>query len=233
MPFSPGKAWEAAIERGVSEGFGGKGISYVWAGGNGAERTDDSNLDGRANHYGVTAVCAVQTKDTRSFFSEKGANLWVCAPSGGDELRGITTTDTVGYTADFGGTSASTPMVSGVIALMRSAAPALTWRDVKLILAETARKNDSANRGWEQGALAYGSTTERYSFNHEYGFGVVDAHAAVTLASQWSTRPSLPDPERDYGSFGDRASRHPRPPWQRLPHHGYQHPGSRQLRRIR
>ena len=202
MPFSPGKAWEAAIERGVSEGFGGKGISYVWAGGNGAERTDDSNLDGRANHYGVTAVCAVQTKDTRSFFSEKGANLWVCAPSGGDELRGITTTDTVGYTADFSGTSASTPMVSGVIALMRSAAPALTWRDVKLILAETARKNDSANRGWEQGALAYGSTTERYSFNHEYGFGVVDAHAAVTLASQWSTRPSLPALREITGASG-------------------------------
>ena len=202
VPFSPGKAWEAAIERGVSEGFGGKGISYVWAGGNGAERTDDSNLDGRANHYGVTAVCAVQTKDTRSFFSEKGANLWVCAPSGGDELRGITTTDTVGYTADFGGTSASTPMVSGVIALMRSAAPALTWRDVKLILAETARKNDSANRGWEQGALAYGSTTERYSFNHEYGFGVVDAHAAVTLASQWSTRPSLPALREITGASG-------------------------------
>ena len=191
VPFSPGEAWEAAIERGVSEGFGGKGISYVWAGGNGAEEDDDSNLDGRANHYGVTAVCAVQTNDTRSFFSEKGANLWVCAPSGGDELRGITTTDTVGYTADFSGTSAATPMVSGVIALMRSAAPALTWRDVKLILAETARKNDSANSGWEQGALAYGSTTERYSFNHEYGFGVVDAHAAVTLARQWSTRPSL------------------------------------------
>ena len=202
VPFSPGKAWEAAIERGVSEGFGGKGISYVWAGGNGAERTDDSNLDGRANHYGVTAVCAVQTKDTRSFLSEKGANLWVCAPSGGDELRGITTTDTVGYTADFGGTSASTPMVSGVIALMRSVAPALTWRDVKLILAETARKNDSANRGWEQGALAYGSTTERYSFNHEYGFGVVDAHAAVTLASQWSTRPSLPALREITGASG-------------------------------
>ena len=193
VPHSPGEAWEAAIERGVSEGFGGKGISYVWAGGNGAELGDDSNLDGKANHYGVTAVCAVQTKDTRSFFSEKGANLWVCAPSGGDELRNITTTDTVGYTADFSGTSASTPMVSGVIALMRSVAPALTWRDVKLILAETARKNDSANSGWEQGALAYGSTTERYSFNHEYGFGVVDAHAAVTLASQWSTRPPLPD----------------------------------------
>ena len=180
----------------------------------------------------MTAVCAVQTKDTRSFFSEKGANLWVCAPSGGDELRNITTTDTVGYTADFSGTSASTPMVSGVIALMRSVAPALTWRDVKLILAETARKNDSANSGWEQGALAYGSTTERYSFNHEYGFGVVDAHAAVTLASQWSTRPPLPDLREITGASMTGPLAIPDRSWQRLPHHGHQHPGSRQLRRI-
>ena len=45
--------------------------------------------------------------------------------------------------------------------------------------------------GWEQGAVEYGSTTDRYWFNHEYGFGVVDAGAAVDLADGWTNLPSF------------------------------------------
>jgi len=37
------------------------------------------------------------------------------------------------------GTSSATPVTAGVIALMLEANPALTWRDVKHILASTAR----------------------------------------------------------------------------------------------
>ena len=62
----------------------------------------------------------------------------------------------------------------------------MTWRDVKLILAASVRKNDPDNTGWEQGALKYGSSTDRYNFNHEYGFGMVDAKAAVDLAPTWT-----------------------------------------------
>ena len=62
---------------------------------------------------------------------------------------------------------------------------------MKLILAASARKNDPDNTGWEDGALQYGSDTERYHFNHEYGFGVVDAKAAVDLADGWTTLPTL------------------------------------------
>lgn len=40
------------------------------------------------------------------------------------------------------GTSAATPTVSGVVALMLSANPALTWRDVREILRATAKKID-------------------------------------------------------------------------------------------
>ncbi|RPH40436.1 MAG: serine protease, partial [Burkholderiales bacterium] len=78
------------------------------------------------------------------------------------------------------GTSASTPQVSGVVALMLSANPSLTWRDVRLILAKTARRNDPGNAGWEQvgGGRA---------FSHDYGFGVADARAAVAAAAGWSS----------------------------------------------
>ena len=192
FPYSAPDTWLGSIERGLAEGYGGKGISYVWAAGNGGAETDDSNLDGRANHHGVIAACAIDYGDTRSYYSEPGANLWVCAPSsGGEAAPRIATTTNGGYRTDFGGTSAAAPIVSGVVALMRSVNPALTWRDVKLILAASARKNDPGNSGWEEGALRYGSTTARYSFNHEYGFGMVDAAAAVDLADGWTNAPAM------------------------------------------
>ena len=188
--FAP-EVWRMAVERGVEEGYGGKGVFYVWAAGNGHLHSDNANFDGRANHYATTAVCSVNYIDHRSYYSELGANLWVCAPSDGRSSRpGITTTaNSNGYTKDFGGTSAAAPIVSGVAALLRAANPDLTWRDLKLILAGSARRNNPAHPDWDEGALKYGSDGEHYWFNHEYGFGVVDAGAAADLAAGWTSPP--------------------------------------------
>ena len=158
---------------------------YVWSAGNGAEEDDDSNLDEIANYYVIIAACAVGHDDKRSDYSEPGTNLWVCGPSssGRTGQPGIATTDNGNrYWGRFGGTSAAAPIVSGVVALVR---------DVKLILAASARKNDPDNTGWEQGALQYGSMTDRYNFNHEYGFGMVDAKAATDLAPSWTNTPAF------------------------------------------
>ena len=208
-PNNARAAWERAVERGVTEGYGGKGIFYVWAAGNGhVSRDDNSNLDGRANFHAVTAVCAIGYDDVRSSYSEMGANLWVCAPSNSGRAGSpsITTTKTGhGYRDDFRGTSAATPVVSGVAALVRAANTSLTWRAVKLILAASARRNDTGNSGWQEGALEYGSATDRYRFNHEYGFGVVDAAAAVALAvdDRWAGLPSQRSTRASSGSLGD------------------------------
>ncbi len=219
--------WEQAVDFGVREGYNGKGTFYVFTGGNGGRghrenpdgtpiggpidnvenRGDDSNLEELTNYYAVTAVCAVNDGDVRSVYSEKGANLWVCTPSGdytedmgtadtGDDIeyRGIVTTENSDrYSKDFSGTSAAAPIVSGVAALLRQANPELTWRDLKLVLAASARKNDAANPGWAEGARKYGAgpAADRYHFNHEYGFGVVDAKAAVDLARGWTNVPPL------------------------------------------
>ncbi len=191
--------WTRAIDLGITAGNDGKGVFYSFAAGNGHLLGDDSNLDGVANYFGVTAVCSVHSGGSRAGYSEMGANLWVCAPSndrpsrlGG--VRGIVTTENSDrYYQDFGGTSAAAPIVAGVAALMRSANPDLTWRDLKLILAATAQKNDAASSGWEDGARQYrsASDSDRYHFNHEYGFGLADAGAAVELAQGWTNLPPL------------------------------------------
>ena len=187
--------WRAAIESGITTGYGGKGIFYAFAAGNGGKYGDYSNLDEYANQWGITAVCSVNHSDRRAADSEPGPNLWVCAPSkDGNKAPGIATTTGQGRYLDyFAGTSAATPQVSGLAALLRKANPNLTWRDIKLILAASARKNDATNSGWEEGGLKYGSTTARYQFNHHYGFGVIDAKAAVDLAANWRSLPNAPE----------------------------------------
>ena len=186
--------FDLAIDQGLSSGCGGKGISYAYTAGNGGQVLDDSNLDELANYYGVMSVCAVNAHGQRSVYSEQGANLWVCGPSndGSDGVPGVaTTTNHDHYRTDFGGTSAAAPMVAGTAALVRGANSELTWRDVKLILAGSARQNQPGDSGWRQGAVKWGETDERYRHSREYGFGVVDAHAAVQLAEEWTNLPAM------------------------------------------
>ena len=198
--------FEMAIDTGVTEGYYGKGVFYVFIGGNGGgpEHGDNSNRGEVGNYYGVTAVCAVGENGRRATYSEEGANLWICAPTWGDadgdglfedDDRGTATTKNSGYRGAFNGTSAAAPMVSGVAALLRQANPGLTWRDLKLILAASAQRIDSADTGWEDGADKYDSTdgAESYHFNHQYGFGIVDAAEAVALAQDWRNLPPFLD----------------------------------------
>lgn len=171
-----------AIDKGLRLGRQGRGSIFVFPGGNGgcysvtgrsACQADNANFDGYVNRLGTIAIGAVDQNGRQPWYGESGANLWVSAPAG-DAIAGITTTAIRGaYRSDFVGTSASAPMATGVIALMLSVNPSLTWRDVPIILARSARRNHPADPGWVRG------------FNHKYGFGVIDAAAAVQLARQW------------------------------------------------
>ncbi|MCS7205027.1 MAG: S8 family serine peptidase [Leptospiraceae bacterium] len=199
--------WKDAILHGLKEGRFGLGTIFLYAAGNGAYFesngqkliADNSNYDGYANFHGVIAVCAVGKNGKKAEYSENGANLWICAPSMGNDFIGLTTTDLRGdygynskyiskfesdlsdrnYTKNFNGTSASTPLVSGAIALILQANPYLSWRDVKVILAKSATKNDPQDKDWKMNAAGYW-------INHKYGFGMVNVSKAVELASRWT-----------------------------------------------
>ena len=115
-------------------------------------------------------------------------------------------------------------------ALIREANNALTWRDVKLILAASARKNDPGNTGWVKGAFKYGSTTDRYDFNHEYGFGMVDAKAAVDLAPGWTNVRDLREITSESGVINLRI---PDLPSSGIPTSGHCQPDRRAIRGLR
>ena len=180
--------WLDALDAGINKGFDGKGTLYVFSAGNGHEDGQHPNQNEEMNYHAQVLVCAVDANGEREYYSVVGHVLWVCAPT-----ASVTTDRRGRYRDNFRGTSATAPVVSGVAALLRSAHPELTWRDLKLILAGSARENDPSNSGWENGALEYGSDTARYSYNPEYGFGVVDASAAMELAQDWVTLPAFQD----------------------------------------
>ena len=185
IPSPVPAAWRMGLERAVTDGYDGKGVFITWAAGNDGDLGGWASLDERTTSYAVTTVCAIGVDDKRPRWSTRGPNLWICAP--GHDLTSTTTANR--YTRRFAGTSGATPIVAGVAALVRAANPALTWRDVKLILANSARTNDPAQSRLP-GALKYDSSSERYSFSYDYGFGAVDAGAAVALAKNWTELPT-------------------------------------------
>jgi subtilisin-like proprotein convertase family protein len=95
------------------------------------------------------------------------------------------------YVSSFNGTSSATPIVSGVAALILQANPRLSWRDVKRVLALSASPIDSslgalqrptldpAGYVWDPGWITNGAG---HKFSSFYGFGRVNADAAVAMA---------------------------------------------------
>lgn len=203
--YSGGTAYWQSFQAGVREaadlGRGGLGTIVLKAAGNGRSAGEETNYNNFTNDRHVIAVGAVDHKGYVASYSTPGASLLVVAPSSNGSI-GITTTDLSGtsgisasdYRSDFGGTSAATPMVSGVAALMLDANPNLGWRDVQEILALSARRVGSAvgaaPTGYEEYRWAYNHAEDwnggGLHFSNDYGFGLVDAQAAVRLAETWT-----------------------------------------------
>ena len=153
----------------AKNGRGGKGTIIVFAVGN-----KDINIGNDESAIPeVISVGATDKKNVRASYSNHGTNLDVMAPGGYD--LGITTLDDMGTvgiatftdnyllyndTNRFRGTSASAPIVSGIVALMLEKNPNLTRSEVENILKNSADKI---------GEFPYSSGRNDY-----YGYGKVN-----------------------------------------------------------
>ena len=98
------------------------------------------------------------------------------------------------YTATFNGTSSAAPVLSGAIALILKANPALTWRDVKHILATTSDQVDASkgpnnltvNGNPYEARQAWTTNGAGHKFHNWYGFGGVNVGAAVSAAGSYT-----------------------------------------------
>jgi subtilisin family serine protease len=198
---------DAGVSRVITRGRNGKGTVLVRAGGNEREDLTNANDDGFANDPRVIAVAAMRKDGRACTYSSPGACLLVAAPSGdvadtdGDGVPDdedpnapdVLTTDRTGAAgqnastvtgdyAGFNGTSASSPQVAGVAALILGANPNLTYRDVQQILIHSSRHFDFADPDVRLNGAGF-------RVSHNVGFGVPDAGFAVRLARDWPNRP--------------------------------------------
>ena len=180
-------AW-MGLRKGVEDGRDGLGTVFVFSAGNSAGSGDNTNYHNFQNAREVIAVGATAPDDTASGFSTPGASVLVSTYG-----ESMVTTDRVrpgwgadpssAFSTDFNGTSASAPLVSGIVALMLEANPNLGYRDVQKILAYSAWH--PGVQDWKvNGASDF--NLGGLSFNDKAGFGLVDAYSAVQLARTWT-----------------------------------------------
>lgn len=189
--------WETLVEIGRD----GLGTIIVKAAGN---ETNNANGDGwNVSRFSI-CVSATDLNGNATYYTNFGSSILVAAPAsavttdltGEAGYNGTGDTDPLDtdYTGEFGGTSAATPTVAGVIALMLDANALLGWRDVQTILAMSASHTGSAiggpGTGEEIGAWqTFGGNTWNGGgtmFHQSYGYGMVDVFAAVRMAEAWA-----------------------------------------------
>lgn len=92
----------------------------------------------------------------------------------------VPTTDLHGQcTKKHSGTSASAPVLAGIIALALEANPRLTWREVQHLLVMCSNKDGLIAPDWRQNGAGNW-------FSHRFGFGAVDALKMIQYSKHYT-----------------------------------------------
>lgn len=194
---------------------------------------ENSNLDPSNSNFWNLVVSALNADGVRSSYSSVGSNIFLSATGGeyGTDSPAMVTTDLPGcdmgynrtddpstnrlhgnpqldascdYNGVMNGTSSATPSTSGAMALLMSAYPDLSVRDLRDLLARSATRVDATQKpvmvsytsstgkvrdvkgleGWERNAAGMW-------FNPTYGFGLIDVNKALELAANHQPLPPL------------------------------------------
>ncbi len=196
-----GSAVASAIEDAATSGRQGLGTIMVYGAGNDRSKGYDASLSRlTSNSYTITVGAINRASDFATSgqntpFSTRGTSILVSAPGSNIVSTAVQVTTADGHTigtniSEVQGTSYAAPIVSGVVALMLEANPKLSYRDVQQILAVTARKDYSntaqSDTVWSKNADSEWNGVGMH-FSHDFGFGMVDAAAAVRMAQSWQT----------------------------------------------
>jgi len=182
--------YEDIMEQGANDLRDGKGRVYVFASGNARVDNADANTQYVINNRYAIVVSALEYNNTVADYSTPGANVWITAYGGsssfdkgptiattyisGESTETWATDENKNYTYAMAGSSAAAPMVTGAIGLILEACPNLGWRDVKYILAKSAKKVDSENQSWVTNSAGF-------NFSRDYGFGLIDTKKAIEI----------------------------------------------------
>ncbi|EEB13549.1 Furin-1 precursor, putative [Pediculus humanus corporis] len=181
----PGRLAKEAIERGVTEGRNGKGVIYVWAGGNGGSKDDNCDCDGYIGSIYTLSIGSASQHGQFPWYGEKCAATMAATYSSGAYADQMIATTDVGNTCTIKhtGTSASAPLAAGIIALALEANSDLTWRDIQHLVAWTSEYSPlSENEGWVMNAAGFWVNTR-------FGFGLMNAYSLVAAAINWTNVP--------------------------------------------
>ncbi|MDP2025827.1 S8 family serine peptidase [Sulfuriferula sp.] len=181
----------------ISYGRNGLGTSIVFAGGNDRAAGDNTNHSLYTNSYATITVGAINAPGDLGAlvfgekpFSNPGASILVSAPGSNVSSTGQQAINQNGSTfgADLTsvqGSSFAAPIVSGIIALMLDANPNLGYRDIQEILSLSATQvSDPNGTDWVYNGAKDWNGGGRH-ISHDYGYGKVDALAAVRMAESW------------------------------------------------
>lgn len=180
----------AANADGYSSSYSTPGAS-LWVAAPGGEYGFKTSPNGQAVHLEPAIV-------TTDFVGAARGNK-TFAVTRNDFNAGAAPNSEFAHTATFNGTSSAAPIVTGAVALILSANPNLSWRDVKHILASTADQIDAV-----QGPINHPQASSNlvghiyeqnwvtnaagFKFHNWYGFGRIHVDRAVAMAKSYTSQ---------------------------------------------